>query len=121
MSSVKAVAKEAGVSTATVSRYFNTPEQLKENTRNKVTLAIKKTGYSMNSLARNFRRGKSNVIVVVIPSIGVPHFGDVLKGIETVAGEKGYSIMIIDTQFNTMPFDKMANTSFLIKPMGLFY
>jgi LacI family repressor for deo operon, udp, cdd, tsx, nupC, and nupG len=119
MSSVKAVAKEAGVSTATVSRYFNTPEQLKENTRNKVTLAIKKTGYSMNSLARNFRRGKSNVIVVVIPSIGVPHFGDVLKGIETVAGEKGFSIMIIDTQFNTMPFDKMANTFFSNQADGI--
>jgi LacI family repressor for deo operon, udp, cdd, tsx, nupC, and nupG len=119
MSSVKAVAKEAGVSTATVSRYFNTPEQLREKTRQKVTDAIKKTGYSMNSLARNFRRGKSNVIVVVIPSIGVPHFGDVLKGIETVAREKGFSIMIIDTQFNTMPFDKMANTFFSNQADGI--
>ncbi|WP_352297797.1 LacI family DNA-binding transcriptional regulator [Pseudoalteromonas sp. 20-MNA-CIBAN-0454] len=119
MSSVKDVAKSAGVSTATVSRYFNAPEQLRESTRNKVTAAIKMTGYSMNSLARNFRRGKSNVIVVVIPSIGVPHFGDVLKGIETVAREKGFSIMIIDTQFNTMPFDKMANTFFSNQADGI--
>ncbi len=119
MSSVKEVAKEAGVSTATVSRYFNTPEQLRDKTRKKVTDAIKKTGYSMNSLARNFRRGKTNVIVVVIPSIGVPHFGDVLKGIETVARQKGFSIMIIDTQFNTMPFDKMTNTFFSNQADGI--
>ncbi|WOH36162.1 LacI family DNA-binding transcriptional regulator [Thalassotalea fonticola] len=119
MSSVKAVAKEAGVSTATVSRFLNTPELLTEKTRIKVTAAIKATGYSMNSLARNFRRGKSNTIVVVMPSIGVPHFGSVMKGIETVASEKGFSIMIIDTQFNTLPADKMAGMFFSNQADGI--
>lgn len=119
MTTVKAVAKEAGVSTATVSRFFNSPEQLKEATRNKVINAIKTTGYSMNSLARNFRRGRSNVIVVVIPSVGVPHFGSVMRGIENVANEKKLNIMILDTQFNTVPAKKLADMFFSNQADGI--
>jgi LacI family transcriptional regulator, repressor for deo operon, udp, cdd, tsx, nupC, and nupG len=119
MSSVKEVARVAGVSTATVSRFFNTPDQLREDTRERVRKALAETGYSMNSLARNFRRGKTNLIVVVIPSIGVPYFGDVMRGIENVAREKGYSTLIKDTQFNTTSFDQVSNMFFSRQSDGI--
>ena len=54
--SIKEVAKLAGVSIATVSRSINTPEKVTEKTRAKVESAIRKTGYSPNTIARDRAR-----------------------------------------------------------------
>ena len=69
--SIKDVAKIAGVSIATVSRCVNDPERVKERTRRRGQEAILQTGYSPNTLAQSFRRGKTHVIMVVLPSVGV--------------------------------------------------
>lgn len=106
--SIKEVAKVAGVSIATVSRCLNDPESVREATRDKVTKAIVETGYSPNVLAQSFRRGKTNVVMVVLPSIGDPFFTDALKGIRTVARANGYAIMINETQFNTLAADEIG-------------
>jgi LacI family repressor for deo operon, udp, cdd, tsx, nupC, and nupG len=106
--SIKDVARIAGVSIATVSRCINDPGRVTEKTRVRVQAAITKTGYSPNTLAQNFRRGKTNVIMVVLPSIGDPFFTGVMKGIRSVAAESGYSILINDTQFNTMTADEIG-------------
>jgi LacI family repressor for deo operon, udp, cdd, tsx, nupC, and nupG len=79
-----------------------------EKTRIKVETAIEKTGYSLNTLAQSFRRGKTNVIMVVLPSVGDPFFTEVMKGIRSVADESGYSILINDTQFNSMTADEIG-------------
>ena len=100
--SIKEVAKIAGVSIATVSRCVNNPLQVKERTRDKVQAAILQTGYSPNTIAQSFRRGRTNIIMVVIPSVGDPFFTDVIHGIRSVVAEHGYSIIINETNFNTM-------------------
>jgi LacI family repressor for deo operon, udp, cdd, tsx, nupC, and nupG len=107
--SIKEVAKLAGVSIATVSRCINRPEKLTEKTRLKVEQAIAKTGYAPNSLAQSFRRGRTNIIMVVLPSIGDPFFTRVMAGIHEVARSSGYSVLIEETQFNTMPADKIGS------------
>jgi LacI family repressor for deo operon, udp, cdd, tsx, nupC, and nupG len=100
--SIKEVAEIAGVSIATVSRCINNPLQVKERTQEKVQKAILKTGYSPNTIAQSFRRGRTNIIMVVIPSVGDPFFTDVMQGIRSVVAEHGYSIIINETNFNTM-------------------
>lgn len=109
MISIKEVATIAGVSTATVSRYINNPDQVKEHTRQRVQAAIEKTGYAPNALARNFRRGKTHIVVVVLPSVGDPFFAGIMKGIWRIARQQGYSILIRETQFNTADFDEFSN------------
>ena len=106
--SIKDVARIAGVSIATVSRCINDPDQVKEKTRIRVQQAILKTGYSPNKLAQSFRTGKTKVIMVVLPSVGDPFFTEVMKGIRSVASEEGYSILINETQFNTMTADEIG-------------
>lgn len=106
--SIKEVAKIAGVSIATVSRCINNPLQLREPTRIKVQQAILKTGYSPNTLARNFRRGRTNIIMVVMPSVGDPFFTDVMQGIHSVMAEHDYSIIISETNFNTMTAEEVG-------------
>ncbi|MEM7762654.1 MAG: LacI family DNA-binding transcriptional regulator [Pseudomonadota bacterium] len=106
--SIKEVARLAGVSIATVSRYINAPEKVSEKTREKVRTAIETTNYSPNTLAQSFRRGRTNMIMVVLPSVGDPFFEQVLKGIRTAAQAKGYSIVIEETQRNTMTADQIG-------------
>ena len=107
--SIKDVAKIAGVSIATVSRCVNDPERVRPGTRKKVQDAISQTGYSPNTLAQSFRRGKTHVIMVVLPSVGDPFFTDVMAGIREVASKHGYSLLINETQFNTMTADEIGS------------
>lgn len=95
--SIKQVAKLAGVSISTVSRCLNSPDQVKPRTLAAVQSAIEATGYAPNALARNFRRGKTGLILVVLQSVGLPFWEGVMRGINGVARETGYSILIRET------------------------
>lgn len=107
--SIKDVARLAGVSIGTVSRSMNNPEKVSEKTRIKVQDAIRKTGYSPNRLAQSFRRGRTNLVMVVLPSVGDPFFTAVMRGIRTAAEAKGYSVVIEETQLNTMTADEIGS------------
>ena len=106
--SIKEVARIAGVSIATVSRCINNPEKVTERTRLKVEEAISQTGYSPNTIAQSFRRGRTNLIMVVIPSVGDPFFSALMRGVKRAAQAKGYSVVIEETQSNTMTADDVS-------------
>lgn len=106
--SIKDVARIAGVSIATVSRCLNEPDRVRRQTREKVQLAIRQTGYSPNTLAQSFRRGKTHVIMVVLPSVGDPFFTEVMRGIREKATAQGYSLLINETQLNTLTADEIG-------------
>ncbi|MEJ2382906.1 MAG: LacI family DNA-binding transcriptional regulator [Xanthomonadales bacterium] len=106
--SIKDVARLAGVSIATVSRAVNEPDRVRRETRERVQDAIRQTGYAPNSLARSFRRGRTQVIMVVLPSVGDPFFTEVMRGVRAVAAREGYSLLINETQFNTLTADEIG-------------
>lgn len=108
MSSIKDVAKMARVSIATVSRYVNSPDQVRAPTAKRVAEAIRITGYETNSLARNFRTGKTQQIMVVLPSIGIPFYGPIVEGIRKVADSVGYHILVMETAYNSVAFDDFS-------------
>lgn len=101
MPSIKDVARLAGVSIATVSRTLSDPGVVSEATRRKVTDAIKASGYVTNTLARNLRTRRSNTVLVLVPDIANPFFSQIIHGIESVAHDAGYRILLGDTQGNT--------------------
>jgi LacI family repressor for deo operon, udp, cdd, tsx, nupC, and nupG len=92
------VAKMANVSTATVSRVISNTGTVKKETADKVLEAIKKLNYQPNMLARQLRRLETKTILVVIPDITNPFFSNVLRGIELVATEYGYQVLLGDAQ-----------------------
>ncbi len=98
----------AGVSIATVSRCMNAPSKVSEKTRNRVSDAIAQSGYVPNTLAQSFRRGRTNIVMVVLPSIGDPFFTDVMKGVRAAADATGYAILINETQLNTLTADQLT-------------
>lgn len=98
MTNIREVSRLAGVSTATVSRTLRNPSVVSSKTREIVLKAVEEAGYRPNLLARNFSTGKSHAIVVLVPNVANPFFSRVIRGIEQSAQEKGYSVLLGDTQ-----------------------
>jgi LacI family transcriptional regulator, repressor for deo operon, udp, cdd, tsx, nupC, and nupG len=96
--SIRQVATLAGVSIATVSRALTTPDKVSSETRRKVLAQVERTGYRPNLLARNFRSKRAYSIVVLVPNIANPFFAEVIRGVEQVAQQRGYAVLLGDTE-----------------------
>lgn len=95
--SIYDIAKEAGVSIATVSRTINTPEKVNEATRNKIMSIMVKHNYTPNALAQSLVSRSTRTVGVIISNIKNPFYGDLLHSIELEAAELGYSILLGNT------------------------
>jgi LacI family repressor for deo operon, udp, cdd, tsx, nupC, and nupG len=94
---IKDVAAEAGVSIATVSHAFRNPGRVSDETRERVLAAARRAGYTPNRLGMSLRTARSGNIVVIIPDIADSHNARLITGIEAVAQEKGYSVLLGNT------------------------
>src|SRR5262249_38381523 len=92
------VARRAGVSTATVSRALATPEQVAEQTRNKVFAAIAETGYTPNATARNLRSKSTKMVLALLPGLGNSFWNVIINAVEEVLTEAGYGVIFGDTR-----------------------
>ncbi|KAA8998596.1 DNA-binding transcriptional regulator CytR [Affinibrenneria salicis] len=93
---MKDVADQAGVSTATVSRALTNPDKVSAQTRQKVEQAALSVGYSPHVLSRHLKRNESHTILVIVPDICDPFFSEMIRGIEEIAAERGYLVLIGD-------------------------
>lgn len=92
------VAKLANVSPATVSRVLSNPELVSKETRQKVLDVINEVNYKPHIVARQFRTKETKIILVVVPDITSAFFSKVLRGIEHVAVNNGYQVILGDTE-----------------------
>ncbi len=99
-SNIREVAAAARVSVATVSRTLAMPEVVLPETRRRVEQVIRRLGYMPNVQARSLRTARTNVIVALVPDISNPFFAEVIRGIEQVALQNRYSVLLGDTQYN---------------------
>ena len=91
------IAKEAGVSIATVSRVMNNSCTVSEKSKKRVLDAVEKLNYVPNSAARSLSTSTSTSVGVVIPDINNPFFSRLLQGITSVADEMGLNIFLFGT------------------------
>lgn len=91
------VAKKAGVSVATVSRVLNNSPLVTESVRRKVLHAVKALNYQPNRAAQRLRAGRSHVIGLIISDIQNPFFTSIVRGIEDVAYQHGYSLVLCNS------------------------
>ncbi len=92
---LKDVASEAGVSTATVARVLHGRGFVSKDSRKSVEDAIKKTGYRLNVLAQSLRQQRTKTIGHLLTSISPnPFFAGVELGVENEAIRNGYSVLI---------------------------
>jgi LacI family transcriptional regulator len=96
-STVKDVARLAGVSTTTVSRVLNNHPQVSAETRLKVQQAIAQCGYRPSQVARGLRLQASNILGLIISDIANPFFPSVVRGIEDVAYAHQYRLLLCNS------------------------
>lgn len=97
MANIRDVAGEAGLSIASVSRVLNDPTYGSAETRNRVMRAVKRLGYRPNNIAQSMVRGRTNILALIIPDVRNPFFTSVARGLEDAALEKGYRVMLCNT------------------------
>lgn len=97
---IKDIAKQVGVSTATVSRAINNPERLRPETLRRVLDAVRELHFHRNDQARGLKVNKSRLVGIMIPDILNPFFARVVRGVESVFDQNDFTTIICDSEEN---------------------
>jgi DNA-binding LacI/PurR family transcriptional regulator len=98
---IKDIAREAGVSTATVSHVINKTKYVSDATRERVERSIKKFNYHPNAHAQSLALGRSKMIGLLVSDISNPFFPEVIKSIEAAVFASGYHLILLNTNYET--------------------
>ncbi len=115
------VAREAGVSMATVSRVVNGNQNVKETTRRKVLDVIERLDYRPNAVARGLASKKTTTVGVVIPDIANSYFASLARGIDDIATMYKYNIVIANSDGDDGKEINVVNTLLAKQVDGLVF
>jgi LacI family transcriptional regulator len=94
------VAREAGVSTATVSRVLNAPSRVQQDTRDRVEAAVASLGYRPNVSARALAAGRTGTIGAVIPTMENAIFARGLQAFQESLGAAGFTLLVASSSYS---------------------
>src|SRR5258708_13276577 len=103
---IRQVAKRAGVSTATVAGSMNN-RPVRPGTARRVRQAIEELKYFPNTHARSLVSGRSRIVGLIVSDITNPFFPELVKGFEDAATQKGYEVLLSNTENDS---SRMATT-----------
>lgn len=113
------VARAAGLSSMTVSRALNTPDQVRPETVKKVLAAVKATGYIPNALAGGLASRRSKLVAVLVPHINDPLFADTLQAMEETFAQRGYQMLLCSTGYTPQRETELVSTLMSRRPDGI--
>jgi LacI family transcriptional regulator len=94
------IAKKLNITASTVSRALKDHPRISEETKKAVQKAAHKLNYQPNHIAAALRNGKSNIIGIIVPTADRTFFSSVVRGIEEIANQARYNVMICQTYDN---------------------
>jgi Transcriptional regulators len=94
---IKDIARLAGVSDSTVSRVLTNHPAVSEKTRHAVLAIVESSGYLPDSVARCLVTGRSNALAFITEDIRNPFFAEIARGVEDAAGAAGYHVIYCST------------------------
>src|SRR5579884_2415700 len=94
---IRDIAKKAGVSLGTISNVINENVTVRPATRKRVIDAIRALGFQPSMLARSLRQNRTPIIGMVIPDITNPFFPAVVRGVEDVAFQNSFRLVLCNT------------------------
>jgi DNA-binding LacI/PurR family transcriptional regulator len=94
----KELAKMAGVSAGTVSNVISGSTSVSERSRQKVLDAIRVLNYQPNLIARSLKTNRTHTLGIVVPDITIPFFPKIIRGAESAARERGYFLIVLDSE-----------------------
>ncbi|WP_462421322.1 LacI family DNA-binding transcriptional regulator [Salinicoccus sp. Marseille-QA3877] len=106
---MKDIAKEAGVSVATVSHVINGTKNITEDKKNNILKIIEKYNYVPNSTAKNLRRRSTKTAALLVSSSTDSFVNEMIFGVEKKAREMGYSLLLVNTNEDEVYEEKTIN------------
>jgi len=97
MSTIREVAKKAGVSVATVSRVLNNNGYVSAKTKDQVLKVIELLDYKPNEVARSLYKKQSNTVALIVPDITNPFFPELARAVEDTLNIYGYTLMLCNS------------------------
>ncbi|PSL34337.1 LacI family transcriptional regulator [Planomicrobium soli] len=97
MTTIRDVAKKAGVSVATVSRFLNSTGYVSQEAAEAVSAAVAELKYELNPVARSLNTKKSNLIGLILPDITNPFFPELARAVEDIALTYGYTVILCNS------------------------
>lgn len=95
---MKDVARQAGVSTSTVSHVINKDRFVSDTITEKVNAAIKSLNYAPSALARSLKLNQTHTIGMLITASTNPFYSELVRGVERSCFERGYSLVLCNTE-----------------------
>ena len=96
---IQDVAKEAGVSTTSISNYLNgRTGEMRGETCQRIAATIKRLGYTPNSAARQLKTGNAPIMGLLVPSVVNPYFAELAVAVDAAAQKKGFRLVLCNTQ-----------------------
>lgn len=113
------IAKKLNISPATVSRGLKDHPAISKKTKKKIFELADKIGYRSNHFARNLRNQKTDTIGVIVPRLNSNFMSSVIAGIENVANQEGYNLIISQSSESSIKEAASAKTLFNNRVDGL--
>lgn len=118
---IKDIAREAGVSTATVSHVINQTKYVTDETKEKVQQAIEKFNYQPNAHAQMLAKGRSNIIGLLVSDISNPFFPEIVKGIEAAVNDLGFNLILLNTNYDAKRAIENVRRLIQLKVAGIIF
>ncbi|WP_282606199.1 LacI family DNA-binding transcriptional regulator [Pelagibius sp. Alg239-R121] len=116
---IRDVARLAGVSAITVSRYINNPGKVAKDTGEKIASAIKESGYIPNMVAKGLSSNRTNVVAAIIPTITNSIFADLVSGLSDGLEDNGHRLLIAESGYSLEREMELIQTMIAQRPAGL--
>lgn len=113
------IARLAGVSSMTVSRALNHPEQVSPAMRAKVQVVVERTGFVPNGMARGLRSSRAKLVAAVLPTLVGPVFQEMTRSLNAALDAKGYQLMIGQSGYDVSREDSLLDAIIRRRPDGI--
>lgn len=100
MATIRDVARHAQVSTATVSATLNSSAYVSPDLKARVVAAVEALGYAPSGIAKSLKTGKTRLLALVVADVSNPFFTGLVDAVEAAAYERGYSLMLCNSDEN---------------------
>lgn len=94
---IKDIAREAGVSIASVSRALNGADGISEENRNRILRVCERLSYTPNGLARSLVKRRTHTIGIIMPDIMSPFYSELMVKASDAAHKKGYQVLLCNS------------------------
>ena len=113
------IARLAGVSAQTVSRYFRNPEQIRPHNRERIAKVVADTGYFPNPAASSLSANRTTLVAVIVPTIAHSIFSEMVAGLSDTLERQNYGLLIATNAYSLGTEEKLVERFLAHKVAGI--